>query len=229
MKGGKSNQWGRLATGAILLTIGIIFWLDRMGRLEAREFLPWWPLVFVVVGLTNLAQRDWATGVAFTVAGFILLMPVFGLTRISPWRLLGLWPLFISAAGVTLVLQALRPPARGPNRFHAVAVMAGNVRSIGSHEFRGGEAVAVMGGVEIDLRSALPHQGEAVIDVLAFWGGIEIRVPAGWRVINKTAEVLGGYEDATVSTTDPNAPRLVIRGSAIMGGIEVKNIRERVA
>lgn len=228
MKGVKDNQWGRLASGATLLTLGIIFWLDRIGRLEARELLPWWPLVLLVTGLSYLAQRKWGGALAFTLAGVILLMPMLGFARINPWRLFGLWPLFISAAGVTLILQALRPPARGPNRFHAVALMAGNVRSIGSKEFRGGEAIAVMGGVELDLRSALPHQGEAVIDVLAFWGGIGIRVPVGWNVINRTAEILGGYEDSTEAATDPNAPRLVIRGSVIMGGIEVKNSRKRV-
>ena len=229
MRGSKDNQWGRFTSGAFLLTVGIIFWLDRIGRLEARELLPWWPLVFLVIGLSHLAQRKWGSAMAFTLAGVILLMPMLGFARISPWRLFGLWPLFISAAGVTLLIQALQRPAHGPNRFHAVAVMAGNVRSIGSKEFRGGEAIAVMGGVDIDLRSALPHQGEAVIDVLAFWGGIGIRVPVGWRVINRTAEILGGYEDTTAAATDPNAPRLVIRGSVIMGGIEVKNSRERVA
>jgi hypothetical protein len=99
--------------------------------------------------------------------------------------------------------------------------MAGNNRRIASQNFERGEAVAVMGGCEIDLSPARIAE-EAVIDVLAVWGGIEIRVPTGWKVIGRVAPILGGYEDKTAGAPD-GAPRLVIRGSAIMGGIEVRN------
>jgi hypothetical protein len=140
------------------------------------------------------------------------------------WRIIGVWPLLISVAGVTLVMQALqRTPA---DSFHVIAVMAGNSPHIGSQSFRRGEAVAVMGGCEIDL-SAAKIVEEAVIDVLAFWGGIEIHVPRGWQVIARVAPILGGFEDKT-ERAPANAPRLVIRGTAIMGGIEVRHPKASV-
>ena len=105
--------------------------------------------------------------------------------------------------------------------------MAGNVRKIGSQQFTGGEALAIMGGVEIDLTAAR-IAGEAVIDVQAVWGGVEIRVPRDWKVVNKVVAVLGGFVDKTASAP-AGAPRLTIRGSAIMGGIEVKNGAESAA
>lgn len=229
MRSGNDSPWGRFAFGAILLTVGTVFWLDRIGRLEARQWIPWWPLALIVMGLAHVPQRRWGAAAVWISIGVIFLMPVLGLAHFGPWRILGLWPLLISAGGVTLILQALRPSVPAANRFHAIAVMGGNVRAIGSQEFYGGEAVAVMGGVDIDLTAARLHQGEAVIDVLAFWGGVGIRVPAGWKVVNRIAEILGGYDDKTVAPTDPNAPRLVIRGSVIMGGIEVKNSVGRVS
>ena len=223
MSSGNESPWGRFATGAILLAVGTIFWLDRIGRIEAGDFKPWWPLALILVGLAHLPQKRFAAGAIWIFIGSIFLMRTLGLSDISPLRLLGLWPLLITAGGVTLILQVLRPATRAPNRFRATAVMGGTERSVGSQEFTGGEAVAVMAGIEIDLTSAKAHQGEAYIDVLAFWGGVGIRVPPGWLVVNRVTELLGGYEDKTVRPTDSNAPRLVIRGSVIMGGVEVRN------
>ena len=47
-----------------------------------------------------------------------------------------------------------------------------------------------MGGCEIDLRQAA-IDGEAVIDVFAIWGGIEIRVPEDWTVVGRVTPAHG--------------------------------------
>ena len=54
------------------------------------------------------------------------------------------------------------------------------------------------------------------------WGGIEIRVPPDWTVISRVDPILGGYEDKTTPPKD-DSKRFVVRGSVVMGGIEVKN------
>lgn len=223
------NPWSRFTAGILLLTAGTIFWLDRIGRIEGRDFLEWWPLALVVTGIGCLPQRRWGAAAAWILLGLFFLAPTLGYAEWNVWGVIGLWPLLISVAGVTLLVQALRPGVSGPSNFHALAVMGGNVRSVGSQDFTSGEAVAVMGGCEIDLSAAKPRGGEAVLEVLAFWGGIGIRVPTGWRVENRVAAILGGYEDRTTTPSDPNAPRLIIRGSAIMGGVEVRNSGERMS
>jgi hypothetical protein len=84
------------------------------------------------------------------------------------------------------------------------------------------EASAVMGGVDLDLRDAVPTADPIVIQVFAMWGGIDIRVPPGWLIQNEAWPILGGIVD---STTPPAVPthRVIIRGNAFMGGVELKN------
>jgi hypothetical protein len=101
--------------------------------------------------------------------------------------------------------------------------MAGVVRKVVSAEFRGGDMTAVMGGVKLDLRAARAVPGGAVLDVLVCWGGIDIRVPDTWRVVNQATVMLGGLEDRSKLPPAEASDVLIIRGLVIMGGIEIKN------
>ena len=99
------------------------------------------------------------------------------------------------------------------------AFWSGKERRVTS-SFKRGELTAVMGGIELDLRSASTTGGEATLDVFAFWGGIEIRVPPDWTVVNQVTAILGGSEDKSVGSRDARN-RLVLRGFVIMGGVEI--------
>jgi hypothetical protein len=219
----RGGRWERLVFGTVVLGAGVLFWLDQMERINARDYLRWWPLAALAMGAAHLLDRKWFGAAIWIVTGAYFSLPLLGLAQVPFWRIIGLWPLLISFGGITLMQQALRRRAVG-SEVHAVAVMSGNNRGVGSQRFAGGDVVAVMGGCEIDLTSA-QIVGEAVLDVLAFWGGVEIRVPRGWKVVGHVIPILGGYEDKTASAPE-NAPRLIVRGSAIMGGIEVRNPRE---
>lgn len=217
------GRWQRLVFGIIVLAAGVLLWLDQMDRINARDYFRLWPLAAIAMGFGNLLERRWFGGAMWILIGAYFSLPLLGLAQVEFWRIIGAWPLLITVGGISLMQQALRSRAGGSD-VHAVAVMAGNIRGIGSQRFTGGSAVAVMGGCEIDLTAA-QITGEAVMDVLAFWGGVEIRVPRGWKVVGRVIPILAGYEDKTAPAPE-NAPRLVIRGTAIMGGIEVRNSRE---
>jgi hypothetical protein len=222
----RKSPWPSLVWGSALLTAGLIFWFDRLGRIEAVEYFRWWPVVLIATGLAEIPARRWGSALVWLIIGGFFLLPKFGLA-LQPWRLLAFWHLFISAAGIALIAQALRRPSK-QNRgdtFRSVAVMGADTRTVRSPNFAGGEAVVVMAGSLIDIAPARAPLTEVVLDVLAFWGGIEIQVPPGWQVVNEVALLLGGFDNKTAAAT-PNAPRVVIRGAAIMGGIEVRNPAE---
>jgi radical SAM superfamily enzyme YgiQ (UPF0313 family) len=79
------------------------------------------------------------------------------------------------------------------------------------------DLTAIMGGVEVDLRGASTGGQEAVIDVFAWWGGIEITVPPDWAVSNQVVVFMGGVDDSSSGTQDARN-RLVVRGFVVMGG-----------
>ena len=101
--------------------------------------------------------------------------------------------------------------------------MSGFKRTSNTQNFKGGELTAIMGGCEIDLRQASIKDGEAVIDVFAFWGGIELKVPLDWSVVIEATPLLGGFDDKTRPPQGGSAKRLVVKGYAIMGGFEITN------
>lgn len=221
------SSWSRLVTGVIILAAGVILWLHQIDRIDARDYIEWWPVAALAIGAAHLLERRWSAAAVWIVIGVFFMLPMFGYERPSVWLLLAAWPLLISMAGLTLIVQALRPRPAGPagnGGFRAVAVMAGNVRRIVTPT-TGGEAVAVMGGCELEIAPQALFGNEMIIDVLAFWGGVNIRVPFGWQVVNRVTPILGGLEDKTAGAAE-EGPRLVVRGSAIMAGVEVRNLKE---
>lgn len=95
-----------------------------------------------------------------------------------------------------------------------------------SERLRSLEAIAVMGGIELDLTDATPDPDAAAVDVLAVMGGVEVTVPETW-VVEVEQEVVAGGVDVRVpdpETLPSDAPRLTIRVRAYMGGVEVRAV-----
>jgi hypothetical protein len=225
-KSPRGERLDRLFWGILIFAGGVAFLLDRLEMIDAWEVLYWWPVALFLAGLIALLDRK--PGVAFLWFGFgtAFLLPKLGIPFLELRDITSLFPLTITFAGVALILQAIRPVPKdvfgqAPAGFRAAALMAGNTRTIRTPAFLGGDVYAVMGGCEIDLRGARIHGEEAVIDVLAFWGGIDIKVPRDWTVVSRVTGLLGGVSNMTEPARE-GAPRLVLRGAAIMGGVEVR-------
>ena len=90
--------------------------------------------------------------------------------------------------------------------------------------FRGAETTAFMGGCELDLRDALMGPGElAVIDVFVIMGGVNIFVPPHWTVSQEIVPLMGGVHDKSRSLPSNPAQHLLVRGTVVMGGVEISN------
>jgi hypothetical protein len=219
----------QLVIGCAIVVIGVLFTLDNLNILESEPILRWWPALLVMVGLRKLlgfgTRPQMLAGGLLTGAGVLLLLANLDMLRFSIWEL---WPLQLVFLGAWLVLRGTQrareggPPVDPDDYANAFVAMGGVVRKMNSGQFRGGEVTAFMGGVELDLRNAHPASDTIVIDVLAWWGGIELWVPADWKVTSEVLPIMAGYEDKTKPQSDART-HLIVRGFVVMGGIEVGN------
>lgn len=123
------------------------------------------------------------------------------------------------------------PPNFGPSQegytsedfIDSTSVFGGVHKKIVSKTFKGGDIVTMMGGTEIDLSQA-DFTGMIRLDVTQIMGGTKIIVPPHWEVRSEVTAIFAGFEDKRQQPTVLNPEKvLVIDGTSIFGGIELKN------
>lgn len=112
----------------------------------------------------------------------------------------------------------------GEDVIEATAVFGGIKKRVFSKNFRGGDITTLFGGTEIDFTQA-DLNGQAVLDMTQFFGGATLIVPANWSIKSDLIAILGGITDKRTHMVDAGDTNkvLVISGTAIFGGIEIKN------
>jgi predicted membrane protein len=228
----RGGRRGGMLPGIILILVGTVILLDHMGVLRSVQLWRFWPVILILVGAVRFAEScNRAFGVVLMLVGTLLLLGNLGYVRLS-WA--EIWPIAIIALGVSLIWTRFEMPklppvsAGGPNTVNEFAMFAGVERRIAVSNFAGGSVSAIFGGVELDFRSADIEGEEAVLIVEATFGGIEITVPDRWIAIFEGQSLFGGYSDETRPPLPdvPGAPprkRLILRGRALFGGINVKS------
>ena len=84
------------------------------------------------------------------------------------------------------------------------------------------QALALFGGMDLDLRDAVFEA--PVVEIAGFWcfGGLDMKVPEGIDVRDQTAGIFGGTDVRDIGDPAPGAPTLVIKGVALFGGVSVR-------
>jgi predicted membrane protein len=234
----------RLIVGVLIMLLGGTLLADNLGWIEARHVLrSLWPLVLVAIGVGMVRRpqhrRSREGGWVLITVGIWIFLSKLGWVHVSLGQLL-LPAIFLFVGGV-LVFRSLRGPDDAVSKSSssetsgdaAAADHAEFVRSFAmlsgvelrpvSRPFRGADLSAVMGGIKLDLGSARMEGDSAVIEVFAFWGGVEIYVPPDWTVTSEVTTLLAGFIDKRRPTSVVPTKTLVIKGMVVMSGVELKN------
>lgn len=105
-----------------------------------------------------------------------------------------------------------------------VAVLSGHNQKGSVHLAQTTPAVAVMGGIDLDLREATVSGPVTVLQGFALMGGIDIRVPPGIRIETRCLPILGGC-DIKLRGRPPrqDAPVIRLELALVMAGVNVKD------
>src|SRR6185312_3661350 len=200
--------------GALIVLVGVLLLLQNMNIPGIHDIWRFWPAALIVLGLARLTEPWRPTALLWAailiVVGTGLLVDNLDIVHIEIGVFI--WPLLLIVFGISLLVRNMEsraarasgnpaiPTSKGGDLSH-FAVFGGGKRRVDSADFKGG-------------------------DLFAFFGGVDLRVPESWRVDIRGVGIFGGFEDKTLPPRDPlpgNAPRLVINGYAIFGGVSVKN------
>ncbi len=241
----KQKRMRKIIFGLLLITTGVLLLGFNSGMIDDqyRHIIFSWPMILIAIGFMNLFGKEhfFFGIILLLVGGFFLLPHILFL----PYNFEhSFWPALLIIIGVLVIAKR----TVFHNHFHhhhyhhhididseikneAGFVEINNIFSGGKHkvpptEFKGGKISNIFGGTELDLSQTTLALGTNVLEIECIFGGASIIVPPDWVVTVQVNSIMGGFSDkrSNIRNSDvPSNSELIIKGSAIFGGGDVKS------
>ena len=238
----KRHKMKKYAFGFFVILAGLLLLAFNFDILPYgwKHVLFSWQMLLIVIGAISIFGSDSRIpGIILIFIGGFFLIPEIFVMHISFYRLF--WPMVLIVIGVLILSKRGmngRWRHRLDNRFgqtdtplseegfiNETNIFSGSKHRVTNQVFRGGNISNIFGGTDLDLTQATLPEGKTVLTIECVFGGINLIVPADWRVVLNINAVLGGFSDKRLvikEATDSNKV-LIIRGEAIFGGGEIKS------
>jgi hypothetical protein len=221
---------GKVIVGSFLILLGLGFFLEQTPLASiGLNMSTIWSIFWIIIGVVLLQKRKIFIGLLFTAWGVLSFIGGFVHIDMGAW----IFPLIVIALGIRILFkndsvvsegEVIGTAAKGTTNQDYIneSVVFGSLeKQYTSQEFKGGKIDCVFGGIKVDLRGIKPVK-DAVLEVNAIFGGGEILVSDDIRVEANGTGVFGGWTNQ-FSTANTTKPVLKIKGTAVFGGVEVKN------
>jgi hypothetical protein len=212
-----------LVLGVAIVLVGLVFLADSLGMLDAATGWAIWPIAVIVAGVAIRPQPGVASqvfGIILIVAGVWLLFNELGLWTYSFWRT---WPLILILVGAWMRYRVWHMQHLAAEQPGAIAFLS-QVTSDTGGVVRGAEFDAIAGDGLFDFGEVSGSREPIVVDAFVIAGRIRLAVPNNWVVEMRVLALPGRVSDArgqSSSGTAARQPDLIVRGTAILGIVEV--------
>ncbi len=234
--------------GVIVMIIGFGLLIRKMDFILFPHWLFSWEVLLIVIGVL-VGVRKQFQGVGWLIlvllGSFFLIDDLPGMYWIRQYSLplgiivIGIFLVFRSAltrssqagtnqpynragAGMGTSSDEKSQHAGGDDYLNLTTVFGSIEKRILSKDFRGGQSTVIFGGTELDFTNA-DINGVVVIDMVQVFGGVELRVPSNWDVTSEMTAIFGGIEDKRNTTSINPEKQLVLKGTCLFGGVEIKS------
>lgn len=246
-------SYGKVLIASLFILSGVLLFARNMGWItyELFDILVSWQSLLIIIGVYTMAHRHYIGGGILLLIGAYFL--IGGLSWLPENSQAMVWPLALILGGILFLTRNNKkerwikqhmseqmrkrhnfPPTpdnvenqqcESENGFLHSNNTFGAVRHVVLDDlFKGASIRTSFGGTTIDLRHTHIAPGETYIDLDCSCGGIELFIPADWKVIIKCNAFFGGCEDKRWQGAKTNQECiLVIRGSISFGGLEIKD------
>lgn len=216
------------------------------------EIVVSFPMLFLLLSLYWICRKHFFWGSVIALSSLFFLVPKISKFYpdliIFPYENLtiqnAIFPILFILLGIAIISKVLERRKKGDTNneyeffehlkdsnfiqrlFSGKNVIFGSSKNIViSPLFKGTDINIMFGGSILDLRKTDIEEGETIIEANVMFGGLEIYVPSNWEIIINTTSILGATEDKRFYTDEkPHSnKRLIIKGSCMFGGIEIKN------
>lgn len=227
MKSLKSVLWGLL-----LVCVGIILCLNRLGLTDIDIFFRgWWTLFIIVPCLIGLLSDKDKTG--SLIGLFIGVAILLSVNNIIDFDLIIklLFPIILVLIGLTIIFKNVtdknvNEKINELNKDEKIKI--GSYCSTFSSQninvdetFNGCNLDAIFGGIKLDLRDAKIKK-DVVINATAIFGGIDVLVPEDVEVKIKSTSIFGGASNKSKNEVNEKSNTIYVNATCLFGGVDIK-------
>lgn len=215
------KSWKSVLCGAVLILLGVLFLGNALSWWNLHVFFDgWWTLFIIVPSIVGLFGKESRSSSVVTLALGILLL--LAAQDIIDWNMI--WkifvPIVIIVIGFALILGSNKNKRKvnTKNAKEYVAVFSSveeKIKEVVS-DFK---ATSIFGDIELDLRKAKIDEDIVIICTTVF-GGIDLKLPDGVKVVVNGLPIFGGVENKFDEDKDARVT-IFINYTCIFGGVDI--------
>lgn len=231
----------KLWFGIIFILMGALLITENFGLFNFGfvHLIFSWHTILIIIGILLLTRSK------STIAGVILIViGLYGILNHIPFFNFSsqdILPLIIIIVGLYIILKRNESKNKiNDKRIHIenkmdykesttdlineMCVLTHYKRKISSDNFKGGTLTIIAGYLNLDLSNSILSNSENILDLTCLAGGFSIILPKNLKVFSNVTTIFGGFDTKQyITNKTENEAKLIIRGTILFGGGEIKS------